>query len=65
MLSSEFNHEAGALIRSLEAKVRQEPSLIHADFTPGIRADLTLDHIERALVSLIALYLQLKNPKTE
>lgn len=64
MLTSDFNAEAGALIRSLEGKVRLEPALKDADYSGHVTAP-TLDHIERAIVSLIALYLSLKNPKTE
>lgn len=49
MLSSEFNAELGSLIRSLEQKVRDEPT---------VRGDghyrTPLDHLDRAIISLIA-----------
>jgi hypothetical protein len=53
VLSSEFNNEMGALIRSLEQKVRVETA--H-------RADTMTDaqdHLDRAIVSLIALRIEL------
>lgn len=56
MLSSEFSNEMGALIRSLESKVRQEPGLM----TTGNSQAFTTDHLERAIISLIAVYLDLK-----
>lgn len=54
MLASEFIPEMGALIRSLEQKVRTAPELRHEDVEDA------LDYIERALVILIALDLNLR-----
>ena len=55
MLSSEFSHEVGILIRSLEQRVRQEPLLQHQNGTIP-----PLDHIERAIVTLVALHIALR-----
>ena len=57
MLSSDFTQEMGALIRSLEQKVRLEPALA-ASQIPSIEG--SLDHIERAIVSLVALHIALR-----
>lgn len=54
MLTSEFNTEMGALIRSLESKVRLDPTLSHPD-----GAEDALDQIDRAIISLIAIRLEL------
>lgn len=59
MLSSEFNAEMAALIRSLENRVRLEPVLLSAERTSA-RGPEYLDHLERAIVQMIALYLSLK-----
>lgn len=56
MLTSEFNTEMGALIRSLESKVRLEPTLSH----PDGGAEDALDQIDRAIISLIAIRLRLQ-----
>lgn len=67
MLSSEFNQEMGALIRSLEMKVFREPVLMQSSsIPPGVGAVpsdvvITLDHIERAIVSLVALHISLRS----
>jgi hypothetical protein len=55
MLSSEFVPELGALLRSLEARIRQAPGLIHEG-----EADV-LDHLRDAIVSLTAVYLSLRD----
>ena len=55
MLTSEFLPEMGALLRSLEARVRNEPNLRHEDL------DTALAHIERAIVILTALHLSLRS----
>ena len=66
MLTSEFNQEMGALIRSLEQQVRLDPALSKIPTPPEavgvVPADvrLTLDHIERGIVSLIALHISLR-----
>ena len=54
MLSSEFNNEMGALLRSLERRVSTEVSTRHGDMTDA------LDHIERAIITLVALHIQLR-----
>lgn len=54
MLSSEFSAEMGALIRSLETKVRLEPELANADERDA------LDQLERAIVALVGVYLSMK-----
>ena len=56
MLSSEFNQEMGALIRRLEKRVNLEPELR----ARGGDADDPLVHLERTIVSLIVLYLDLQ-----
>jgi len=56
MLSSEFAQEMGALLRSLEQRMRTEPAL-SAAHDPAADA---LDHIERAIVSLVALHISLR-----
>ena len=61
MLTSEFNQEMGSLIRSLQTKVAQEPTLRDPEFTGTIHASLALDHIERAIVTLCGLWIQLKS----
>jgi hypothetical protein len=50
MLPSEFQAEMGALIRSLYLKVNVEPRLPNSS---------PKEHIERAIVALVALYLSL------
>jgi hypothetical protein len=58
----------GALIRSLEQKVRQEPVLTkppHQSIPPGVGLvpddlRITLDHIERSIVTLVALHIALR-----
>ena len=61
MLTSEFNNELGALIRSLEQKVRTEPELSSRG-VKGLALPPTdaLAHIERAIVSLVALHISLR-----
>lgn len=59
MLSSEFNQETGSLIRSLERRVRNDPTLLVAD------GEDLLHEIEDALVILIVLYLKLKRAGIE
>lgn len=54
MLSSEFSAEMGALIRSLETKIRLEPELAQADERDA------LDQLERAIVALVGVYLSIK-----
>lgn len=54
MLSSEFNNEMGTLLRSLERRVQAEAEVRHGDKTDA------LDHIERAIVTLVALHIQLR-----
>lgn len=54
MLSSEFNQEVGALIRSLERRVRNDQTLLLAD------GEDLLHEIEDALVVLCVLYFKLK-----
>lgn len=54
MLSSEFNNEMGTLLRSLERRVQTEVEVRHGDKTDA------LDHIERAIVTLVALHIQLR-----
>lgn len=53
MLTSEFQQELGALIRSLEGRIRIEPDLQNAD-------NLTLDHIERAIITLAGLHIGIR-----
>lgn len=52
MLPSEFQSEMGALIRSLSLKVNTEPSV--KDSSPK-------DHLERAIIALVSLYLSLED----
>ena len=68
MLATEFSQEMGALIRSLEQKVRVEPIL--AKIPTPISSDLgevprhldhSLDHIERVIVTLVALHISLRS----
>lgn len=59
MLSSDFGIELGALVRALETKIRLEPGLIHEGPLD------TIDHIDRAIISLIAWRIQLKRLATE
>lgn len=54
MLSSEFNDEMGALVRSLQGKVIQEPKVQYATERE------VLDHIERAIVGLVGLHIQIR-----
>lgn len=69
MLTTEFNQEMGALIRSLEIKVRMEPALSRIPAPPEsldvgevpVDVRITLDHIERAIVSLVALHISLRS----
>lgn len=55
MLSSEFNQEMGALIRSLERRVRNDPALLHDDGALN-----ALGHIEDAIVALVVLHMKLQ-----
>lgn len=56
MLTSEFNQEMGSLLRSLEQRVRTEPELtVSSD--PQQDA---LDHIERAIIALVQLHIQVR-----
>lgn len=59
MLNSEFTPEMGALIRSLESKVRLYPNLRHEDLNEA------LDHLEQAIVILCALHINLKGTNLE
>lgn len=68
MLTSDFVQEMGLLIRSLEQKVRQEPALSHLPEVAGVGevpADvrISLDHVERAIVSLVALHISLQKAR--
>lgn len=68
MLTSEFRQEMGALIRSLETKVAMEPQLTQIPVLPEsldvgevpVDVRLTLDHIERSIVTLVALHISLR-----
>lgn len=61
MLSSEFNQEMGALIRSLEAKVRTVPEHSgQVDRPPYQIRNNVLDDIDAAIVDLIALRLKMQ-----
>lgn len=51
ILSSEFNQELGALIRRLEAQIRNNPALRHEDDA--------LTRIEQAIVTLCAMHIAL------
>lgn len=55
MLSSDFNNELGALLRSLESQIRRHPSIIHSD------NEDVLDHLRDAIVALTAVYLSLRD----
>lgn len=54
MLSSEFMVELGAFVRQLEQQIRKHPELRQAD-----EIDV-LDHLDQAIVSLIAVRMKLK-----
>jgi hypothetical protein len=56
MLSSEFLQEMGALLRSLEQKVRTEPDVRSAD---------PADQIERAIIALVQIRLEMKSSGTD
>lgn len=64
MLTSEFSQELGALIRSLQDRVRLEPALLevtHGEATadlPSHTAEAKA-HIDRAIIRLVALRLSL------
>lgn len=62
MLTSEFNQEMGSLIRSLEMRVAREPSLSH-QYHEGPATLDALDHVERAIVTLIALHITLRKSR--
>ena len=51
MLTSEFNVELSVLIRALQQRVLMEPALTVA---VPINTQETIEHIDRAIVSLIA-----------
>lgn len=51
MLTNEFNQELGALIRRLEAQIRNNPGLRHEDDP--------LTRIEQAIVTLCAMHIAL------
>ena len=55
VLTTEFSHEMGALLRSLESKLRFEPELRGSD------AGDVLDNIERAIIGLVALHLKVRS----
>lgn len=59
MLSSDFSNELGALLRSLEAQVRFHPEVMHEEYLD------TLDHIDRAIVSLVAIRIRMKRLASE
>lgn len=52
MLTSEFNAEMGALLRSLSTRVLMEPALTNA-FPLDVQE--SIEHIDRAIVSLVAV----------
>lgn len=54
MLSHEFTQELGAFIRGLEAQIRQHPELRASDERDVI------DHLDQAIVSLIAVRMKVK-----
>ena len=56
MLSSEFQTELGTLIRSLMQRVGTEPTV-----RVGTQRD-ALDHIERAIITLVELHISLRRP---
>ena len=51
MLSSDFIQEMGALVRSLEQKIRTEPDVRSCD---------PADQIERAIIALVQIRLEMK-----
>lgn len=55
MLSSEFNQELGAIVRRLEAQVRQHPEL-----TAQADQDDVLEKIEQAIVALVAWHIRIR-----
>lgn len=57
ILANEFNTLMGGLLRSLEQKVRNEPDLRGEDLDDAIH------HIERALVILVSLHINLTREK--
>lgn len=59
MLASEFNPEMGSLIRSLEKRVLNNPTLRHQDLVNA------LDHIEEAIVILVALHIKMRQVEDE
>lgn len=63
MLSSDLTAEIGTLIRSLERRVRQEPDLNREPVTPVPTE--ALDHIERAIVSLVVLHVVLRRAQEQ
>jgi hypothetical protein len=60
MLTSEFATEIGTLIRSLQQRVLMEPVLqqVKSEIPP-------LDHIERAIATLVALHVALRKGTDE
>ena len=54
MLSNELIQELGALIRSLEAQIRQHPELRSAD-----ERDV-LEYLDQAIIALIAVRMKLR-----
>ena len=54
MLSNELTNELGALIRSLEAQIRQHPNLRASD-----EQDV-LEHIDQAIVALVVVRMKLR-----
>lgn len=59
MLTSEFNTEMGAFIRSVESQVRQDPSLIHSDPKDA------LAELDRLIARLVAIRLALKQQASD
>lgn len=57
MLTSEFIPEMGALLRRLEGRVQNEPSLR----TEDVRT--VQDHVERAIVVLVAEWVELERQR--
>jgi len=51
MLNSEFSAELATLIRSLQQRIRTEPT---------VRSDNPMDEIERAIIALVQEWLRLK-----
>lgn len=66
MLTSEFTQEMASLIRSLERKVMTEPVLTQRPagspderlMPPEVR--ITLDHVERSIITLVALHIAIR-----